>query len=182
MRYHFILFFILFAYAKSFTQIIDSKRQFNTKFRIALDSIERKLIVNKFGTDSSYLLYYTITNISKDTLTYITNSCFYYNHYSLKVEEIEFDLNPKGGCIFNETTSHLLPPGGFFKKTEFITAFNLHALTKGERNVTLLIPLIQDNEIQYRVDGRVFDENVEYLIFDNQAKIVETILNKRKRN
>ncbi|MGL5890534.1 MAG: hypothetical protein ACRC3B_11650 [Bacteroidia bacterium] len=152
----------------------------NTKFEVRLDSIERRLTVNKWETDSSYYLHYTVTNISMDTLTYVTNSCFYYNHYSLKVGQAEFDINPSGGCQFNEITTYLLAPGESFTKSEWITATNLNALTKGEWSVTLSIPLVKDNEKTYRVDGRVFVENQEYIVFDRRTKITETYLNNRK--
>jgi hypothetical protein len=181
MRYYFILLFILIASPSAFTQVSNSTTHINTKFEIHLDSIERKVTVNKWGTDSSYYLHYTVTNISKYALTYVTNSCFYYNHYSLKVGQHEFDLNPSGGCLFNETTPHSLAPGESFNRSEWITAANLNTLTKGEWSVTLSIPLVKDDEKTYRVDGRTFVENEEYLIFVNQTKIIETYINNRKR-
>jgi hypothetical protein len=137
--------------------------------------------VNKWGTDSSYYLYYTVTNLSKDTLTYITNSCFYYNHYSLKVGQFEFDLNPSGGCLFNETTPHSLAPGESFSESEWITAINLNTLIKGEWTVTLSVPLVKDGEKTYRVDGRTFVENEEYCIFTKQTKIIETLIYNKKQ-
>jgi len=181
MRYHFIILFILITSSSAFTQVSNSTTHVNTKFEIHLDSIERKVTANKWGTDSSYYLHYTVTNISKDTLTYVTNSCFYYNHFSLKVGQLEYDLNPSGGCLFNETTPHALAPGESFNKSEWITATNLNTLTRGEWSVTLSIPLVKDDEKTYRVDGRTFVENEEYLIFVNQTKIIETYINNRKR-
>ena len=181
MRYHFILLFTLIAYSGAFTQVNNSITHVNTKFEIHLDSIERKVTVNKWGTDSSYYLHYTVTNISKDTLTYVTNSCFYYNHYSLKVGQLEFDLNPSGGCPFNETIPHFLAPRESFNESEWIKATNLNTLTKGEWSITLSIPLLKNDEKTYRVDGRTFVENEEYLIFVKQTKITETYINNRKR-
>lgn len=179
MRYHFILFFLI-ASSCAFTQVSDS-RNVNTKFEIQLDSIERKMTVNKGGIDSSYYLHYTVTNKSTDTLTYLTNSCFYYNHCSLKIGQLEFDLNPIGGCPFNEIIPHLLAPGESFHKSEWITATNLNALNKGKWDVTLSIPLVKDDEKKYRVDGRSFVENEEYLIFSKQTKIIETYIGNKKR-
>ena len=171
----------MIASSSAFTQVGNSITHVNTNFQTHLDSIERKVTVNKWGTDSSYCLHYTVTNISKYTLTYVTNSCFYYNHYSLKVGQLEFDLNPSGGCMFNETTLHSLAPGESFNKSEWITATNLNTLPKGEWSVTLSIPLVKDDEKTYRVDGRTFVENEEYLIFVKQTKIIEPCINNRKR-
>lgn len=181
MRYHFILLFILLASYSTYSQVNNSIIHVNTKLEIHLDSIERKVIVDKWRTDSSYYLHYTVTNISKDTLTYVTNSCFYYNHCSLKVEQLEFDLNPPGGCYGNVITPYTLTPGQSFSVPVWITATKLNELTKGEWNVVLSIPIVKDEEKTYRVDGRKFVENEEYLIFAKRTKIIESYINKRKR-
>lgn len=181
MRHYFILLFIFIASSSAYTQEQNSISHVDTKFAIHLDYLERKLTLNKWGADTSYFLHYTVTNISKDTLTYITNSCFYYNHYSLKVGQLEFDLNPSGGCMYNETTPHSLAPGESLNKSEWVIATNLNTLSKGEWSVTLCIPLVKVDEKTYRVDGRTFVENEEYLIFVKQTKIIETFINNRKQ-
>ncbi len=180
MQNNLILFLLVFSFTNAFTQVSNN----NAKFELHLDSIERKVILNKWGTDSSYYLHYSVTNISEDTLIYLTNSCFYYNHYSLKVGTQLFDLNQSGGCYCNVTTLHLLPSGVSFKKSELFTSNSLNSLATGEWNVCLSIPLVRDTEKIYRVDGRTFVKNEEYIIFDEQTKIIETYIDNRrlKRN
>ncbi|MCC7453112.1 MAG: hypothetical protein IT222_03010 [Crocinitomix sp.] len=83
--------------------------------------------------------------------------------------------------MYNETTPHSLAPGESFNKSEWVTATNLNTLSKGEWSVTLCIPLVKVDEKTYRVDGRTFVENEEYLIFVKQTKIIETFINNRKQ-
>jgi hypothetical protein len=181
MKTCFILLLIQLASFSSFTQVDTEKTPVNSRFKLHVDSIERKITVNKWGTDSTYLLYYTVTNLSADTLIYITNSCFYYNHFSLQVGKLEFDINPEGGCVANAMTPHSIAPGESFHKTEWITAANLHLLTKGEWTAVLSIPLVNHEEKTYRIDGRSFVKNSEPLTAVSQTKIVETIINNKKR-
>lgn len=181
MKRYFILLFALINISVAFAQKPDSLAPVNTIFEINLRCIERIVTVNKWGIDSSYFLHYTVRNISKDTFTYVTNSCFYYNHYSLKIGKLEFDLNPSGGCMFNSTTPYALAPGESFKKSEWIIASNVNAIAGGEWDVKLLVPLVMDDETTYRVDGRPFVENEECLIFDNHTKVIETYIDNRKR-
>lgn len=183
MRHYFTMLVILVVSTNAFAQDSIYKTPINTKFAIHLDSIEQNITVNKWGIDSNYYLHYKIVNLSNDTLTYITNSCFYYNHYSLRIGQLEFDLNPSGGCTFNEITPHSLAPGESFSNVEWITARNLHSLLKGEYNVKLSIPIVKDGEKIFRVDGREFVENANFLIYNKQTKIIETYnyIKKRKK-
>jgi len=153
----------------------------NLLFELKADTIERRITVNKWGNDTSYFLHYTVKNISTDTLSYMANSCFYYNHYTLKIGQIVFDLNPTGGCKFNSVTIHELSPGESFHMADWITAVNLKLMKTGIEDAVLSIPLVMDNKAEYRVDGRSFVENKEYLVFKGPVKIIETYFDKRKR-
>jgi hypothetical protein len=162
-------------------QSSDTSITINSKFELRLDSIARRITINKWGTDTLYFIHHEVKNRSNDTLTYITNSCFYYNHYSLKVGEIDFDLNPDGDCLYNSTTPHKLAPNESFRISQIIFASNLYSLREGEFLITLTIPLVNYDNKTYRVDGRPFVENEELLIFNNNTKIIETIVNNKKR-
>jgi hypothetical protein len=150
-------------------------------FELSITSIERKMTVSKRGVDTSYYLNYTIKNISNDTLTYITNTCFYYNHSLLKVGNLEIDLNMPGGCSGNMLNLYTLAPDSSFTESQWITAHNLNKLNNGEWNTTLSVRLIKDDQEVYRVDGRYCVENGEYLVFNGKTKIIETIIDNRKR-
>ena len=152
----------------------------NTLFELKLDSIELRITDSKWGIDTSRYFHYTVKNTSDDTLTFVTNSCFYYNHYQLKTENAVFDLNPTGGCSFNQQTPVVIPPGTSFSQTDAILS-GLHDLPAGELNVSLFIPLVNDKKNTYRVDGRDFVENEQQLIFTGKTKVVKTVINKRKR-
>ncbi len=165
----------------AFSQEETSKSSVDSIFRLQTDSIGRKTIASKSETDSSYLLYYTVTNISSDTLIFITNSCFYYNHFSLQVGKLEFDLNADGGCSINAVTPHSIAPGESFHKTEWITSPDLHKLSKGEWTVSLSIPLIKHDDKTYRIDGRNFVKNKEILTGVSAAKIFETPINRKRK-
>ena len=100
----------------------------NKLFELKVDSIEQKVTINKWGTDTSYYLHFQVENITIDTLTFKTNTCFYYNHSTLTVGNLEFDLNPKGGCLFNSHNEYELAPNESFDEAQSITAFKLNKL------------------------------------------------------
>lgn len=161
--------------ANSSNPIISSKLEFE------LDSIERRITINKWGIDSSYYLHYTVSNISEDTLNYITNSCFYYNQYTLQIDQLDFELNPRGGCLYNETFSHLLLPDSSFSTIEWITANNIEKLKPGVWTLALFVPLLQIKENTYHVSGIAKDSKILFLTFENKSKVVETVISKRKK-
>lgn len=181
MRHFFIFVFMLLCACSAFARENQPVADVNTIFEIHLDSVERKVTVNKWGTDSSYFLHYTVKNISGDTLTYVTNSCFYYHHCTLTIGQMTFDLNPTGGCMVNALSRHTLAPGESFHRTEWITAKDLEKLTAGEYPAKLRVPLVKDDKTTYRVDGRTFVENEVYLISDSDTKVMETYIDTRRR-
>ena len=96
----------------------------NELFELKVDSIEQKITINNWGTDTTYYLHFEVKNISNDTLTYITNTCFYYNHSTLSVGNLEFDLNPSGGCYFNSHNIYRLAPNKSFTEAQWITTYD----------------------------------------------------------
>ena len=184
MRQSYILIFFLALTTGVEAQTNNPKYEVNLNLSIQLDSIERRITINKNNTDTSYYMHCTVKNISVDTLTFVTNSCFYYNHCTLSVEQTTFDLNPDGGCIANALTFHSIAPGESYKYTEWITASNLKNLTKGKSNITLNIPVVKDDETTYRIDGRDFVKTKQLLIFTGLAKVTElkVVKTKRKKN
>ncbi|UPT66031.1 MAG: hypothetical protein M0D57_16250 [Sphingobacteriales bacterium JAD_PAG50586_3] len=146
----------------------------NATFELAVDSIERRINQTRRDTDTTYYIHYTVKNISGNALAYVTNSCFYYNHCTLTVGETTFDVNPQGGCYANTITYHYLKAGESFKHTEWATASNFNTLVGGVFNTSLVITLVVDNDTTYRVDGNGYAKNIEQLIFNKPAKVVET--------
>lgn len=173
--------FALLTFSQVHSQEIDSVRKISTLFEFQLDSVEERITEYKWGKDTSHYIYYTVKNISEDTLEYITNSCFYYNHYFIKIENSEYDLNPWGGCYCNVITPHKLAPENTFSKCESIFTFGSIELMIGARDVTLTIPLVKDNSQKYRVDGRSFVENSENLIFSGKTKVIRNTIDCRSR-
>ena len=168
---------IVSANAQNSNTVVDVNELFDLK----VDSIEQKITINKWGADTNYHLHFKVGNISKDTLTYITNTCFYYNHSSLTVGNLELDLNLDGGCSINSHNIYKLAPGESFVESEWITASNLNTLKIGEWNITLSVPLIRDNPTTYRIDGRSFVEDKKYLTNNCLTKVVKTVVENRKR-
>lgn len=161
-----------------------STNDLNRLFELKVDSIEQRATINRWGTDTSYYLHFQVKNISTDTLTYKTNTCFYYNHSALTVENFEFDLNPNGGCYFNSHNVYILAPGETFSEAQSLTASNypLNKLKIGEWNSSLSVPLVKDDSTTFRVDGREFVENKKHLTYKGKIKIVYTVVDNRKRN
>lgn len=162
-------------------QVDNSSSNIITQFKLTLDSVELRTTINRWGTDTSYYLHYNVKNISNDTLTYVTNTCFYYNHSTLKIENSVYDLNPEGGCYMNSYNTYVLSPGQSFNESWWVVAYNFQELKIGEWNVNLSVPIIFDNLGRFRVDGRKFVENKQYLIYTGQSKIINTIQDNRKR-
>lgn len=181
MKYCLIVPFVLASLVYAYSQDSTATDDVSTLFELKVDSIELKITNEKWGTDSSYYLHYTVKNRSEDTLVYTTNSCFYYNHYVLKTEHSSFDINPSGGCNFNALTPFTLPPGASCSRTEWITAQDLHPLVAGDLDVTLSVPLVRQDKRTYRVDGRDFVKDAEPLIFTGKTIFIKTVVDKRKR-
>ena len=176
MKKYFTILVTLFSFYS-----VHAQDNVNKLFKLTLNLIERRVAIDKRGTDTSYFLDYSIENISDDTLVYITNSCFYYNHYSLKSEQQEFNLNAEGNCQVNALTHHTLAPGEFFNMSEWITATELNLLETGEWNMSLQVPLVKD-ERGYRVDGRDLVENGQYLTFNGEIIVVQILeINRKKK-
>lgn len=152
-----------------------------TRFVLKLDSIERASSIYKYGTRTEHFLHHTVKNISVDTLNYITNTCFYYNHCTLKTQDKHMELNEAGGCTFNSIEWNFIPPGESIQIKEWVTDTLLPTLELGEWEATLSIPLVRDKEIVYRIDGRGFVENPEYLVYTGKTKVVSSVTDNRKR-
>lgn len=182
IRYLLILFALTLAGTTN-AQDNNSVVDMNKLFDLEVDSIEQKVTINKWGTDTTYYLHFQVKNISTDTLTYKTNTCFYYNHSALTVDNLEFDLNPDGGCLFNSHNVYKLAPGATFSEAQWITAYNyqLNKLELGEWNSSLSVPLVKEDSTSYRVDGRSFVENQKYLTCENRIKVVQTKVDNRKQ-
>jgi hypothetical protein len=181
MRYYLFFLFAITIFQNINAQNDNTSSDINSQFKLTLDSVELRTTINRWGTDTSYFLYYNVKNISNDTLIYVTNTCFYYNRSSLKIENSVFDLNPDGGCYMNSYKTYVLSPGQSFSESWWVIAYNLQELKVGECNVTLSVPIIIDDLERFRVDGRSFVENKQYLIYTGQSKIINTIQDNRKR-
>lgn len=189
------LFFLLLMILSCQTYAQDHRFQsrVNTRFELHIDSLSRAIAIHKQAVDTFHVLHHTIKNTSADTLTYVTNSCFYYNHFTMEVGGVQFEVNESGGCLFNEQQPHQLAPGESVHISEWVSSAELNQLKTGESDGKVIVPLIQDNEHRYRVDGRYLtrQENgnnssrqEEYLIFEGRIKVVETVTEtpKRKKN
>lgn len=175
----FILTIVLNTNAQDSSLVIDVNEIFDLK----VETVEQRITINKWGADTSYFLHFQIKNISTDTLIYKTNTCFYYNHSTLTVDNMEYDLNPDGGCYFNSHNVYNLSPGETFSEAQWITANNcqLNKLKIGEWKSSLSVPLVKDDSKAYRVDGRRFVENQQYLKSESNTKVVRTIVDNRKQ-
>lgn len=152
----------------------------NTTFSLVVDSIERNVSETKRYVDTSYYIHYTVTNLSADTLVYVTNSCFYYNHCILTSGQTAYDINPRGGCFSNITTNHYLKPGEKLRHAQWSSAKNMNTLTTGILNIQLVIPLVKEGK-RYTIDGRGYAKNIEQLIFEGQTKVVQADKRKKRR-
>lgn len=166
------------------------QNRIHTQFELHIDSLKRTIAMHKQSIDTFHVLYHTIKNTSGDTLTYVTNSCFYYNHFTMEINGAQFEVNESGGCLFNEQQPHKLAPGESVRISEWITSAALNKLNSGESDGKVIIPLIQDNEQTYRVDGRYLTRQEDgnnnsgreqYLIFEGKIKVVEAVSNSVKR-
>ncbi|WP_027421238.1 hypothetical protein [Crocinitomix catalasitica] len=177
---------LLFIYSiwmisdKVIAQNSSAKIDVNKIFELKIDSIEQRITIHKWGVDTSCFLHFQVKNISRDTLGYLTNTCFYYNHCSLTIGNLELDLNAAGGCPFNSYKGYKLAPAGSFIASQWITALNLNKLIIGEWNMILHVPLVADNPTRYRVGGRSFVEHKQFLKSESRAKVVKTTIDNRK--
>lgn len=181
MRLYLFFLFAITIFQNLNAQVDNPSSDIITQFKLTLDSVELLTTINRWGTDSSYFLHYNVKNISKDTLIYVTNTCFYYNRSSLSIENSVYDLNPDGGCYMNSYNTYVLSPGQSFSESWWVIAYNLQELKLGEWNITLSVPVIFDNLGRFRVDGRSFVENKQHLTYAGHSKIINTIQDNTKR-
>jgi hypothetical protein len=175
------VFFILTLANIIYSQDSNSTFELDKLFELKVDSIEQKVTLNNWGSDTSYYLHYQINNIATDTLTFKTNTCFYYNHSTLTIGKLVFALNLMGGCYFNSHNVYELAPGESLTEAQWITFFNMNKLEKGDWDATLFVPVVKDDQTTYRVDGRGFVENEQYLVYEGKIKIMNAIIDNRKR-
>lgn len=182
MKNSFLVLLVTFCSYHMYAQDHRFQNRIHTQFELHVDSIDRTIAVHKQSTDTFHVLHHTIKNTSADTLTYVTNSCFYYNHFTMEINGVQFEVNENGGCLFNEQQPHIVAPGESVSISEWITSAELNKLNSGEWDGKVIIPLVQDNERTYRVDGRYLTRQEgkndavgreEYLIFTGRIKVVE---------
>lgn len=167
--------FTIFIITLITNNLVSQKTYFKTNInrfiKLEIESIERNITINNWGSDTTHKLNYSITNLTSDSITYITNSCFYYNHFSMIVNDIYFDLNAEGGCTINSLNFHSLAPNKKVNLSDNIDAFNLKKIKNGESNISIVIPVVKEKN-SIRVDGRNLIENSEKLIFEGKTKII----------
>lgn len=172
---------IFLSFQSAFAQKDTNQIDVNSLFSLQLDSIAHRITINKRRVDTTNILYYKIKNISNDTLIFISNSCFYYNHSRIKIENTEYDLNSVGGCIGNSYITYEIAPGNSIIVNEWVSNDSLNNLEIGDWNTILTIPLVKDSPTKYRVNGINFFENKQYLIFSGKTTIVKSVIDKRKK-
>jgi hypothetical protein len=172
---------IFLSFQSAFAQKDTNQIDVNSLFSLQLDSIALRNTIDKWGTYTFNVLYYQVKNISNDTLIFIRNTCFYYNHSRIKIENIEFDLNSAGSCYFNSYETFEIASGNSIKINEWVSNDSLNNLESGDWNTMLTIPLVKDSPTKYRVNGINFFENKQYLIFNGKTTIVKSVIDKRKR-
>ena len=177
----FLIFLAALITLNATSQELASAPDVNTFFELRIDSIEHQTTFNNWGESEISFLHFKVKNISDRPLTFITNSCFYYNHSFLTCDTLEFDLNAEGGCHFNSHNHYPLAPGESFFEAQWITAHNLRQLTIGEWEGSLSVPLVIHTPDVFRVDGRNFIENKLFLTYVGPVKVVSTLIDERSR-
>ena len=172
---------LFLSFQSAFTQKDTNQIDVNSLFSLQLDSIAHRITIDKWGTDTFNILFYQVKNISNDTLIFTRNTCFYYNHSRIKIENTEYDLNSAGGCLANSYETYEIAPGNSVKVNEWVSNDSLNNLEIGDWNTVLTIPLVKDSTTKYRVNGINFFENKQYLIFSGKTTVVKSVIDKRKR-
>ena len=181
MKYYFNFLFIVTFLQNVNAQYIDSLTDINALFKLKLDSIEQEITIHKWGTDTISYLHLQVQNISTDTLWFKTNTCFYYNHSTLIVDNVKYDLNPDGDCYVNRFYSYDIEPNESIFESQWIISIGLNNLKNGDCDVLFSIPIVKEDLLTYRVDGRNSVNTDQYLIYRGKAKVVKKIIDNRKR-
>ena len=153
----------------------------NSLFELTVDTIERRVIHNNWGNSEDHILHYRVKNMSDSTLTFITNTCFYYNHSFLTVAELDLEFNISGGCLFNSHNTYQLLLGATFSEDLWIVTPDLSKLKTGEFHATLSVPMVEVNPFTFRIDGRSFVENASFLNYTGSVIVVRTDIDKRSK-
>ena len=182
MKQLFTVLLFLVTSGAAYAQQNDIRFDINELFKLRLDSIERRVITYEDRAGISFYMHYSVTNLSSDTLTYITNFCFYYDQCSLSVDNAVFDVNTVNlGCMLNYQERHSISPGGTYSHVEWINnTDSITSLKLGQWLTTLSIPLVVKEE-GYLVEGRATGEKKYRLFWKGEATVVETNEDCRKR-
>ena len=150
----------------------------NQILELSLNSFEQRITHDELEIDTTYYLHFQVINISNDTLTFITNSCFYYNHSTLTIDSSNFDFNAEGNCHFNSWKFFELEPNDSMTENQFVWAHNAYKIKNSAQEATLTFQIVQDDPLTYRIDGRNFIENAQQLVFEGKFTLHKTEITK----
>lgn len=167
-------FFCLLAFSMV-GQENSKERPLEEVFKIKVDTIERRAEAFSSNMDYSYYLILKVTNISSDTVDYTSNSCFYYNHYIMKANGMEFHVNEDGGCLLNSEEAFTIAPGETIRRREYAKAKEFDSIPLGAIPVLLSVPLVQRSTSNFFVDGRFFRTDGRLSVKQAQYLKVESL-------
>jgi hypothetical protein len=155
-NYYLVLIFLFMTLFMSYSQTTEVVVVYIPKLNLKLDSIEKRIELRNGGKNTYYFFHYSITNTSKDTITYSTNSCPSYNQFQLNTSNNFYFLNYGVCCSFNIITQHLILPNETISFTEYGSIYSLLQLKQDEL-VFFKIPLEFEGVNKYRING--YNEN-----------------------
>lgn len=146
----------------------------NEILRLEVDSFTLGKVDIK-GNRFTGFLHYTVTNISDDTLMYLTNSCPSYNQYIFEMSDTIYYPNSfRYGtrCLFNSGVVYELLPNQSFSETEAMYE-NFSSLKLDMTSLKLTIPIDAEFPYKFKVGGYGTYSNVEELTFEGEILIIE---------
>jgi len=156
----------------------DFKSEKTSNLIVKLDSIEKIITENKLGVDSSFYAHYSLTNASKDTIVFVTNSCPSLNTYSIELNGFQSIFNSNVNCSFNAFTFDTIAPAQSIHISDVLLT-NSDIKFNDTEVLTFSIPFVQWDNGEIQVNGSA--EASDKITYTGKTKLITKYINNKKK-
>ncbi len=169
---------LLFFSNELFSQ--DNKSDKILNLEVKLDSIVKLVMLNKQELEPRYYAHYSVTNTSKDTIVFISNSCPSANKYSMELNGCLYLFNSNVLCTMNSLTFDTIAPAKSIQISDILHS-NSDIKFSDTEILTFSIPLKEWDSGEIQVNGLANESN--NITFNGKAKLISKYIdNKKKKN
>ncbi len=136
----------------------DKKLDKISKVEVKLDSIVKIVMSYKQGLDTWFYAHYSLTNTSKDTIVFVSNSCPSANKYSMELNGCVYTFNTGVCCTINAFTFDTIAPAKSIQISDILHV-NSDIKFSDTEILSFSIPLIEWDSGEIQVNGSAHESN-----------------------